>query len=116
MKEPPALAARALPLVFRALADPLRLRLLNLMSEGEVCVCHLGEVTKMVQPKISRHLAYLKRAGLVQQRRAGQWRYYGWAEQGSAVIRGTMDGLRDWMAKDPAFSRERAKLRKLVCP
>src|SRR6201986_5476779 len=50
-----------LPPAFKALADPTRLRIMNLLSEGEVCVCFLSEVLRMVQPKISRHLAYLKK-------------------------------------------------------
>ncbi len=62
--------------VFRAFADSTRLRLLNLLSEGELCVCELVELLGMVQPKISRHLAYLRRAGLVAVRQEGKWKYY----------------------------------------
>jgi len=61
---------------FAALADPTRLRLLALMRKGEICVCHLQEVIRTNQPKISRHLAYLKRSGLVKARREGRWMYY----------------------------------------
>jgi ArsR family transcriptional regulator len=62
--------------LFRALADPTRLRLINLMSEQEICVCYFIEVTGAPQPKISRHLAYLRRAGLVAARRQGKWMRY----------------------------------------
>ena len=59
-----------------ALADETRLRLLCLIEGGEVCVCHLQDVLKTNQPKISRHLAYLRKAGLVEARRDGKWSHY----------------------------------------
>src|SRR5260370_27922556 len=62
--------------LFRALADRTRLRLLNLMADGEVCVCFFVEVLGTNQPKISRHLAYLRRAGIVAARREGTWMHY----------------------------------------
>jgi ArsR family transcriptional regulator len=61
---------------FLALADKTRLRLLNLMRENEVCVCFLTEVLGESQPKISRHLAYLRNAGIVSARREGKWMHY----------------------------------------
>src|ERR671939_1251207 len=62
--------------LYRALADRTRLRLLNLMGDDEVCVCFFVEVLKVNQPKISRHLAYLRKAGLVGARREGKWMHY----------------------------------------
>ncbi len=61
---------------FLALAGKTRLRLLNLMREGEICVCFLVEVLGESQPKISRHLAYLRGAGIVEARREGKWMHY----------------------------------------
>lgn len=61
---------------FRALADRTRLRLLNLLGSEEVCVCFFVETLKTNQPKISRHLAYLRRAGIVGVRRDGPWMHY----------------------------------------
>ena len=101
--------------VFKALSDPTRLRLLNLLSEGEVCVCFLCDVLKLVQPKVSRHLAYLKRAGLVIARREGKWMHYGWADHGDAATRGILAGLRDWMAKDEGLRAEREALKRSGC-
>src|SRR5258708_25243117 len=71
-------AAKAfdMELLFRALADRTRLRLLNLMGDGEVCVCFFVEILGTSQPKISRHLAYLRRAGIVAARRDGKWMHY----------------------------------------
>jgi ArsR family transcriptional regulator len=65
-----------LELFFAALADRTRLRLLNLMRDGEVCVCFFAETLDTNNPKVSRHLAYLKRAGLVNARRDGKWMHY----------------------------------------
>lgn len=62
--------------LFAALADPTRLRLLNLMAGREVCVCYFVEVLRQSQPKISRHLAYLRGAGIVSARREGKWMHY----------------------------------------
>jgi len=64
------------PDVFRAFADPTRLRILNLLLEGEVCVCDLCAVLGDSQPKVSRHLAYLRQAGLVEVRQEGKWKHY----------------------------------------
>src|SRR6187549_4212938 len=61
---------------FRALADSTRLRIINLIGDQEVCVCFFVEILKTNQPKISRHLAYLRRAGVVSSRREGKWMHY----------------------------------------
>src|SRR3984957_10058863 len=62
--------------MFRAFSDPTRLRILNLLRPGELCVCDLVRVLRVPQPKVSRHLAYLRRAGLVTGRKDGLWMYY----------------------------------------
>jgi ArsR family transcriptional regulator, arsenate/arsenite/antimonite-responsive transcriptional repressor len=62
--------------IFRALADQTRLRILHLLQSGELCVCHLVSVLDVPQPKASRHLAYLRRVGLVVARKEGQWMHY----------------------------------------
>jgi ArsR family transcriptional regulator len=70
--------AKPVPLasLFAALADNTRLRLLNLMAGREVCVCYFVEILRQGQPKISRHLAYLRKAGIVTARREGKWMHY----------------------------------------
>jgi ArsR family transcriptional regulator, arsenate/arsenite/antimonite-responsive transcriptional repressor len=65
-----------LAFLFAALADRTRLRLLNLMNGKEVCVCYFVEILGQSQPKVSRHLAYLRRAGIVAARRDGKWMHY----------------------------------------
>src|ERR1700727_487833 len=62
--------------LFRALTDATRVRLLNLIADREICVCYFVEILKMSQPKISRHLAYLRKAGIVAARREGKWMHY----------------------------------------
>jgi ArsR family transcriptional regulator len=115
MRLPKSRRLGELPQFFKALSDPTRLRLLNLLSEGEVCVCFLSDGLRLVQPKISRHLAYLKKAGLVQARREGKWMHYAWARTADPVTRSLMDGLRDWMAKDEAMVKERSALKRICC-
>jgi len=72
--------------VFKALADSTRLRILGLLVTGEVCVCHIHETLRISQPKASRHLAYLRSAGLVDTRREGLWVHYRMAVVPDAVL------------------------------
>ena len=67
-------------LLFKAVSDPTRLRILRLLSDGELCVCDLTQNLKAGQSKVSRHLAYLKRTGLVVGRDKGRWSYYALAK------------------------------------
>jgi ArsR family transcriptional regulator len=69
-------AIPAVDKMFRAFSDRTRLRILNLLRGGETCVCDLQAVLDVPQPKVSRHLAYLRRAGLVSARKQGLWSYY----------------------------------------
>jgi ArsR family transcriptional regulator, arsenate/arsenite/antimonite-responsive transcriptional repressor len=82
---------------YMALADKTRLRLLNLMRRNEVCVCFFTEVLGESQPKISRHLAYLRNAGIVAARRDGKWMHYSivWPEDEGA--RQTLEAALDWL-------------------
>jgi ArsR family transcriptional regulator len=77
---------REMETLFKALADPTRLRILGLLLTGEVCVCHIYESLKISQPKASRHLAYLRRSGLVETRRAGLWIHYSLAIPNDPVV------------------------------
>ncbi|MBI2834547.1 MAG: winged helix-turn-helix transcriptional regulator [Acidobacteria bacterium] len=72
---------------FKALADPTRLRILALLEDRELCVCDLQDSLRVPQPKTSRHLAYLKRAGLVRDRRQGLWVYYRLADDRLGIPR-----------------------------
>jgi ArsR family transcriptional regulator len=72
--------------VFKALADATRLRILRLLMAGEVCVCNLHEALRIPQAKASRHLAYLRRVGLVTTRREGLWVYYTLATSNDPIV------------------------------
>jgi len=115
MRSPKTHRLGEFPPIFKALSDPTRIRLLSLLAEGEVCVCFLSDVLRMVQPKVSRHLAYLKRAGLVTARREGKWMHYTWASHASPAVRNVMDVVRDSMARDEGLRRERAALKRVCC-
>jgi ArsR family transcriptional regulator len=101
--------------LFRALADPTRLRLMNLMAEGEICVCYFVEVLGAAQPKISRHLAYLRRAGIVAARREGKWMHYRLAVPGdshaAAILKTTLDALR----QDKELQKDFQRLKRACC-
>src|ERR1700758_2857512 len=101
--------------LFRALADSTRLRLLNLMNGREVCVCYFVEILKTTQPKISRHLAYLRRAGVVAARRDGKWMHYRIvmpANTGAAkILRQTLTVLRE----DKRMHADLIRLNKACC-
>ena len=72
--------------VYSALADPTRLRILSLLSEDEICVCHIHASLGVPQPTASRHLAYLRKSGLVEARRDGIWMHYRLAPIGNPVV------------------------------
>jgi len=110
-------SAKKIPLdqVFRALADPTRLRLLNLMGDQELCVCFFVEVLNAPQPKISRHLAYLRRAGIVSARRDGKWMHYRVTipadPHAAAILRTTLDSLKH----DREMQRDLERLNQACC-
>src|SRR5688500_18379605 len=88
-------------LLFKALADPTRLRLIHLMGDDEVCVCSCVERLKSSQPKVSRHLAYLRRAGLVTSRRDGKWIYYRLIHPSNPCASKILRVVRQWLASIP---------------
>lgn len=102
-------------LLFKTLSDPTRLRLLSLLTCGETCVCELTDTLRVVQPKVSRHLAQLKRAGLVEARRDGKWMHYRWTQRSEPLLRHVLIGLREWMAKDDRMNAERRRRQKVCC-
>jgi len=102
-------------LLFRALADRTRLRLLSLMGSDEVCVCYFVEVLNMHQPKISRHLAYMRNAGIVGARREGKWMHYRVVEPKDRRAAQVLRNIREWLASDREMQRDRNRLVKVCC-
>ena len=101
--------------LFRALADPTRLRLLNLIAGREVCVCFFVEILGVSQPKISRHLAYLRRAGLVAARREGKWMHYRLETPQDEVARDILRSTLRRLATRPEMQRDVARLSSACC-
>ena len=96
---------------FRAFSDPSRLRIMNLLQHaGETCVCDLVRVLDLPQAKVSRHLAYLRRAGLVETRRDGAWVHYRLSEADGAVHRKMLECLACCLAEVPELRRDLASL------
>jgi ArsR family transcriptional regulator, arsenate/arsenite/antimonite-responsive transcriptional repressor len=100
---------------FRALADRTRLRLLHLMGEEEVCVCFFVEILKTNQPKISRHLAYLRKAGIVGARRQGPWMHYRIVEPPDADAARVLRDTLAWLGNDREMQRDRERFVKVCC-
>ena len=100
--------------LFKALADRTRLRLISLLGDSEVCVCFLVAILKTSQPKISRHLAYLRRAHIVAARREGKWMHYRLTEPPDEHATHIFREVRASLAEHPEFQRDREKLQQ-VC-
>jgi ArsR family transcriptional regulator len=102
-------------LFFKALADKTRLRLLNLMAGGEVCVCFFVAILRINQPKISRHLAYLRKAGIVAGRRDGKWMHYRVVAPADPNAARVFNEVRAWLAQDKEMLRDWEQLMKVCC-
>jgi ArsR family transcriptional regulator len=106
----PSLAA-----LFAALADTTRLRLLNLMAGREVCVCYFVEILGQGQPKISRHLAYLRNAGIVAARREGKWMHYRICPPAEASAASILSAVLAALGNDKQMQADLAKLDRSCC-
>src|SRR5271163_725241 len=104
-----------LPRLFAALADRTRLRLLNLMDGREVCVCYFVEILKQSQPKISRHLAYLRNAGVVSARREGKWMHYSIERPNHPGEAAVFDAALSSFGTDREMQLDLARLDKACC-
>jgi len=100
---------------FSALADRTRLRLLNLMRDAEVCVCYFVEILGSPQPTISRHLAYLRRAGIVSARREATWVHYRIVRPAAPAAAKVLDDVLGWLAADPEMQADYKRLANVCC-
>jgi ArsR family transcriptional regulator len=101
--------------LFAALADPTRLRLLNLMAGREVCVCYFVKILRQGQPKISRHLAYLRKAGIVTARREGKWMHYRICPPTDVTAASILASVLDSLRSDKQMQADLAKLGQACC-
>src|SRR6202050_5320303 len=100
---------------FQALGDSTRLRLLNLMGDQEICVCYFVEILDQPQPKISRHLAYLRSAGIVAARREGKWMHYRIVMPTNIGAAQVLKQTLGWLKEEKAMQADRARLTKACC-
>ena len=103
-------ASRKLELIFRALSDRTRLRIVNLLQSGELCVCDLVSILDVPQPTASRHLAYLRRAGLVVARKDGHWNYYRLADAAGSFHEKLLECVAHAGDETPQLARDRDRL------
>src|SRR5436309_7485483 len=102
-------------LLFKALADRTRLRLINMIGDSEVCVCFFVAILKTSQPKISRHLAYLRRAGIVTARREGKWMHYRLEKPQDPHALAILSAVDASFKSNPRMQVDRTKLVRLCC-
>jgi ArsR family transcriptional regulator len=98
--------------LFKALADKTRLRILALLGNNEVCVCHIHDSLGLPQPTVSRHLAYLRRSGLVVARRDGVWMHYQISSALDPVAQRVVDAAVDALRQVPATSQDRKQFQR----
>jgi ArsR family transcriptional regulator, arsenate/arsenite/antimonite-responsive transcriptional repressor len=98
--------------VFKALADKTRLRILALLGNNEVCVCHIHDSLGLPQPTVSRHLAYLRRSGLVAARRDGVWMHYQVARSLDPVVQKVVSAAVEALRRVPAATHDRQQFQR----
>jgi len=99
--------------IHKCLCDRTRLRIVNLLLGGPLCVCHLQEVLREPQVKVSRHLAYLRQRGLLVAERCGQWMIYRLPEDPPPALSGQLACLQDAAAEEAVFRQDGQRLAKL---
>ena len=100
--------------IYECLCDPTRLRLLNVLAQGPLCVCHFQAILREPQVKISKHLAYLKARGLVESEREGNWMIYELPAKPSRELKTNLACLQDCAGEDPVFRQDLARLKQLA--
>lgn len=98
--------------LLKALADPTRLRIVGLLAAGEICVCHVHDSLRISQPKASRHLAYLRRAGVVHAEKRGLWVYYRLADQPSEAAQRLLDTAKQCITGFETAQKDCCRLEK----
>ena len=99
--------------IYQCLCDVTRLRLLNLLQQGPLCVCHVQAVLKEPQVKISKHLGYLKTRGMVEAKREGNWMIYRLPAKASPELKANLACLQDCVREQAVFKADLARLNRL---
>jgi ArsR family transcriptional regulator len=100
--------------IYECLCDVTRLRVLNVLAQGPLCVCHFQEILRAPQVKISKHLGYLRTRGLVEVERRGNWMVYELPAKPSRELRANLACLQDCAGENPVFQRDLARLKRLA--
>ncbi len=100
--------------IYECLCDETRLRLLNVLAQGPLCVCHFQAVLRAPQVKISKHLGYLRARGLVECERSGNWMVYALPAKASRELRANLACLQDCARENPVFHRDLVRLKQLA--
>ena len=101
--------------LLRALSERLRLRILHLIGDTELCVCFFVEALQIPQPTISRHLAYLRKAEMVVARRDGLWMHYRVVKPANPEVARVLENVLAWCDTQPDMKKDRARLSKACC-
>ena len=101
--------------LLRALGERVRLRILNLIGDTELCVCYFVQALDLPQPTISRHLAYLRREGVVSARREGLWMHYRIVVPSDGHVADILHSTLKWCLEQPDMKRDRQRLTKACC-
>lgn len=108
---------QALTRFFKALSDETRLRIVGLLGEGELCVCHIEAALELSQPMVSRHLATLRAAGIVEARREGTWMHYRLAAQSEVAVQAQLRLLKGTLQKRATDTKRLQKIKgRIACP
>ena len=99
--------------LFKAFSDESRIRIINLLLQGELCICNLMKILKMSQSKVSRHMAYLKHSGIVNDRREGVWVYYSLLEPEKRVHQCLLECLKNCFSEYEVLNHDLEKLKEL---
>ena len=104
---------RRIEKIFKALADRNRLRILKMLEMRPLCVCEITAVLGIAQSSVSRHLGILREAGLVDDKKEGQWMIYSLACGGDGAARDIIAGIKRWLSDDPQIKTDRQKTRQV---
>jgi len=99
---------------FRALSDPTRLNIVMLLVNGELCVCQIEESLGIHQAKISRHLAYLRKHGIVKVRSQWKWKHYSLTQPKTRFEESVFKCLKEWFRDEKSFKLTRGQMKKCL--
>ena len=100
--------------IYRAFSDPTRLRILNLLLQERLCVCHIQDVLNLPQVNTSQHLAYLRKTGLVESERVQTWKVYRLKQSGARLVQLNLKCLAECVKLDPIFAADLSRLQKAL--